>query len=310
MARLIFLFVFFFTSYAMGQQSVPEIRIINLLPYFVHPPMVDPCLPKDFTLGKEVDDPYFTKGYHWGSPKALEDFFKDPLQLKGCLIRAQASSNVKQLGHDRFSNDGNTQDLSAAGFTEIKVSRGQWGIFPYRELQAKGPKGRRYYQLWVGLNSNEGATLYFQFIYPEYLNEPTQTQKSIWSNFVKKTGLMSLSDLLVARGMTTDPEHYSERSLEQQIGLRIEKRRWDQKFFIQAENLNSFSIVRMKEKNFLEDLSFGQSFIEIDALLGVNGKEVEENLRASYQVVDTFSFEPKMLQIERFKESGNLLLFY
>lgn len=309
MVRLIFLLSLFFMPFAMA--DLPQIRILDLLPYFVQPPMVDPCLPKDFELGKQEDDPYFSKGYYWGSQKSLADFFQDPSQLKGCLIRAQVASTVKQLGHDRFSNDGNMQDLSAAGFTEIKVKKGQWGIFPYRELQAKGPKGRRYYQMWVGLNSKEGATLLLQFLYPEYLNEPTQTQKSIWENFVKKTDLMSLNDLMVVRNLSTSSQRYSEEGLEQKIALRVEKRRWDQKYLIQADNVEHFSVLSLKERSFLKDLSFGQPFIEIDVQLGLKGEsETKETIRVGCQVVDSFAFESKMLQIDRFQENGKILLFY
>jgi hypothetical protein len=311
MYRLVFLFSFFFMSLAFAQKRVEEIRILNLLPYFVQPPMVEPCLPDDFLLGKQADDPYFSRGYHWGSQRTLDDYFEDGGNLKGCLIRAQVSSTVKQIGHDRFSNDGNTQALTAAGFTEIKVNKGRWGIFPYRELLAKGPKGRRYFQMWVGLNTNEGATLYFQFIYPEYLNEPTQTQKSTWSNFVKKTDLMCLSDLMVVRARAIAPDFSMEGKLETGIGLRVEKRRWDQKLLIQTENTQSFSVLHIQENNFFTDFSLCQPYIEIEALLSLNEGEItQEKLRVSYQVVDTFSFDSKMLQINRFSEDGDVLLFH
>jgi len=311
MYRLVFLFSLLFMTFAFAQKKVEDVRILNLLPYFVQPPMVDPFLPNDFLLGKQADDPYFSKGYYWGNQGTLNDYFEDDASLKGCLIRAQVSSTVKQIGHDRFSNDGNTQALTAAGFTEIKVNKGRWGIFPYRELLAKGPKGRRYFQMWVGLNTHEGATLYFQFIYPEYLNEPTQTQKSTWSNFVRKTDLMSLNDLMVARARLIAPEFSLEGNLETEIGLRVEKRRWDQKLFIQVENVQSFSVLDIQENNFFTDFSLCQPYIQIEALLGLNEEGlIQEKLTASYQVVDTFSFETKLLQINRFKEDGNVLLFH
>ncbi len=311
MYRLVFVFSLFFISFAFAQKKVEEIRILNLLPYFVQPPMVEPYLPDDFLLGKQEDDPYFSRGYHWGSQGTLDDYFEDGANLKGCLIRAQVSSTVKQIGHDRFSNDGNTQALTAAGFTEIKVNKGRWGIFPYRELLAKGPKGRRYFQMWVGLNTNEGAALYFQFIYPEYLNEPTQTQKSTWANFVKKTDLMCLSDLMVARAGMIAPDFSMEGDLETEIDLRVEKRRWDQKWLIQAKDVQSFSVLNIQENNFFTDFSLCQPYIEIEALLGLNKEEItQEKLRTSYQVVDTFSFDSKMLQINRFREDGDILIFH
>lgn len=311
MYRLIFLFSLLFMTFAFAQNKVEDVRILNLLPYFVQPPMVEPYLPDDFFLGTQADDPYFSRGYYWGSRGTLDDYFEDGRSLKGCLIRAQVSSTVKQIGHDRFSNDGNTQALTASGFTEIRVNKGKWGIFPYRELLAKGPKGRRHFQMWVGLNTNEGATLYFQFIYPEYLNEPTQTQKSTWSNFVKKTDLMCLNDLMVARAQMIAPDSSMEGKLETAIGLRIEKRRWDQKLFIQAENVRSFFVLHVQENNFFTNFSLRQPYIEIEALLELKEEEItREKLRSSYQIVDTFLFDSKMLQINRFREEGNAILFH
>ena len=147
---LLFLTLFFKIGLDASEgiaQENREIRISNLLPYVVHPPLVEPCLPASFTLGQRDEDPYFTEGYYWGNQTTLQGYFENPESLNGCLIRAQVSINVSQVGLNRFSNDGRINDLSAAGFSEIMVNKGKWGIFPIRDLHAKGPKGRHYYQL-------------------------------------------------------------------------------------------------------------------------------------------------------------------
>lgn len=200
MLRLTLSFLIFLLSVtAFAQEKNDGLRIEKLLPYIVEPPLVSPFLPVDFVLGKRKDDPYFSKGYYWGQQGSLADYFEDPTALKGCLIRSQLATTVTQEGFDRFSNDGKTNDLHAAGFTEIKVNKGKWGIFPYKERVTKGPRGRKYYQMWVGLNTDEGSTLSFQLLYPEYLHEPTQHQKQIWKNFINKTELLDLKDVLVPR---------------------------------------------------------------------------------------------------------------
>ncbi|MCB1107277.1 MAG: hypothetical protein KDK76_04190 [Chlamydiia bacterium] len=305
------LFLVVLTSSIFAQKKVEDIRILNLLPYFVQPPLVDPCLPLDFSLGKDKKDPYFSNGYFWGTQGSTSDYFKDPSCLKGCLIRAQVSKTVKQIGYDRFSNDGNTQDLSAAGFTEIKVSKGRWGIFPYRELLAKGPKGRHYYQMWVGLNTEEGATLYFQFLYPEYLNEPTQTQKSIWANFVKKTNLLGVNDLLVARGVDLTPNFIQEKKLIEKVGLKVEKRKGDQKLFIHMGSIQKFSVLNIEQINLLNSPCLGQCIVEIDALIALNESEPSrKTFRVPYEVVESFTFKADMLNTSRFYETSKYLLFY
>lgn len=319
MLRWKLFFIFFISIGAFAQQKNEGIRILNLLPYIVQPPLVNPYIPQDFILGERAEDPYFSQGYYWGSEGSLTDYFMDPTTLKGCLIRSQLATTVTQEGFDRFSNDGQLNDLTAAGFTEIKVRRGKWGIFPYRELVAKGPRGRKYYQMWVGLNAQEGAALCFQFIYPEYLNEPTQHQKQIWENFVNRTSLLDMNDLLVARGNQVSPEVCQGSQLSKKFHLIAEKRRFDQKVFIQIESSTSFDakveILDVKEipfPNFLYKVLDGTTpakpYLEVHAHLE-EGKVSSEKIWTSYEVVDQFSFSPKMLSLNRFTESEHYLFF-
>ena len=244
-----------------------------------------------------------------GIKKTLNDYFIDPLAIKRCLIRAQVSTKVSQIGLDRFSCDGNTQDLTAAGFTEIKVSRGKWGIFPYRELSAKSPRGRRYYQMWVGLNAEEGATLLFQFFYPNYLNEPTQSQKKIWENFVRKTSLLGHNDLLVAHGAYVKNEFTGRatREIYKKLSIRVEKRQFDQKFLVLVEPLASIEttieIQGLRDTATLTDFTFEEPLVEIDFLITERGGEVVlEKVGIVYSVVDQFSFTNKMISPNRLKE--------
>lgn len=304
--RFLFIFTLLFAS-AFSKQDSDHIRILKLLPFIVQPPLVDPAIPKDFVLGNKEGDPYYTSGYYWGSEGSLSDYFKNPAELKGCLIRAQISNTVTQLGHNRFSCDGNTHDMTAAGFTEIKMSRGKWGIFPYRELLAKGPKGKWYYQMWVGLNTEEGATLYFQLIYPDYLNEPTQAHKNLWQNFVNKTSYLSLNDLVVIRESSL-----KNKKIPISTYLSAEKRVFDKKILVKIspypDHLSYIEIVNVKETNF----PFGKERnVEMDVLLTLkDGKTINETANIPYNLVDQFSFEKPMLSPLRFEERGNFLVFH
>ncbi|NGX51004.1 MAG: hypothetical protein K1060chlam2_00861 [Chlamydiae bacterium] len=304
-------------SYAQIKEGTDEphhIRILKLLPYIVHPPLVDPCLPEEFTLGQKEDDPYFSSGYYWGPKGTLSDYFDDSATLKGCLIRAQVSTKVTQLGLDRFSCDGERQNLVAAGFTEINVIRGKWDIFPFRKLHAKGLRGRHTYQMWVGLNSEGGATLLFQFIYPDYLNEPTQNQKGIWEDFVHKTSLLSLNDLLVAHGIHMKNGYTETSGIHERVRISVEKRRFDQKLFITIEPLTDIKthveIEGLHDINFLNKFATGQPLVEIDSLITESGGEtISEKVRVLYNIVDHFSFTPEMLSANRFEENQDYILF-
>lgn len=308
--RILILFLLLFvTTHVYGNQKEETVRILKLFPYLVQPPLVNPALPTGFVLGEKEDDPYFSSGYFWGEKGSLRDYFESPTALKGCLIRSQVATTVKQIGFDRFSNDGQVYDLTAAGFTEIKVSRGKWGIFPYRDLVAKGPRGRKYYQLWVGLNTDEGTTLCFQFLYPEYLNEPTQHQKLIWDNFVHKTDLLGMDDLLVARKAQHDRQSLEHTLFCESLVLSAEKRRFDQKLLIHLDLLQTnVEVVGVKELSLFNKYTPGKPCLEI-ALMLKGKNSTYETVRTSYDVVDHFSFKSPMLSLQRFIENDHFLLF-
>src|SRR5690606_13553669 len=143
----------------------------------------------------------------------------------------------------------------------------------FREMQAKGPKGRHYYQMWLGLNDEKGTAIYFQLIYPEYLTEPTQSQKNLWKNFVKKTQFLSYEDLLVLRespaGEKTDYAYF-----------KIEKRRSVHKFFIQATPTNENANIQIQEIKDHQPISghFGRPFLEISLLIITDDHSIVEGI--------------------------------
>lgn len=300
-------------QHKVNVEQKKEIRILELLPYVVHPPLVDPCLPQHFTLGQNQDDPYFTQGYYWGYQKNIDEYFEGETTLSGCLIRAQISTTVSQLGLDRFSCDRNPNELAAAGFTEIKMNKGKWGIFPYRELQAKGPKGRKYYQLWVGLNAEGGATIYFQFIYPTFLNEPTQNQKKVWEDFVRKTDLLNIEDLMIAHGAKMNQGYTETEGEHEAIRFAVEKRKHDQKLFVRIEPMTekkvSVEVQSIKDLNFLTEGIYTKPYVEIDSIVCENECQEIEKVRVYYSLVDEFSFQTDLLSLSRFEARENALIF-
>lgn len=276
-------------------------RIESFLPGFSQPPSVEPFLPEDFVLGKQKDDPHFIQGYFWGNEKIIRSYFDDSSSLNGCLIRAQVSSNVTQIGLDRFSSDGKINDLTAVGFTEIMVRRGKWGIFPFREMHARGPKGRHYYQLWVGLNNKNGKTIYFQLLYPEYLNEPTQSQKKIWNDFVKKTSFLNFQDLLLLHG----PKE--AKTGNKRFEFLVEKRVIDGKFSIWAVPLKTkvkLEIREIKDYTLIQS-HFKKPYLEIRAHILEEDNSYLEVLPILYKRVENFTFDTELLYPKKLQSHPN-----
>lgn len=305
LTNCLFLFLLFTEAQTYALEDLKsEVRISNLLPYLVHPPLVEPCLPDDFILGQKKDDSYFSEGYYWGNSMTLQTYFENPSKLNSCLIRAQISSNIKQIGLDRFSSDDKMNDLTAAGFTEIILNKDKWGIFPYRELHAKGPKGRHYYQLWVGLNEESGVTIYFQLIYPEYLSEPTQSQKKIWNDFIKKTSFLSLQDLIAFH------QKESPKQKSKPFKCSVEKRRVDNRFaiFFDSKDNLDIHIQDIHEHNLLTGV-FKKPYLELVIDMCDENHIESDTLEVEYRVVEDFTYYPTILYPEKFQISPDYFLF-
>ena len=255
-------------------------------------------------LGRQRQDPHFAAGYYWGYQAHLDEYFANPLQCSGCLIHAQISKEVLQIGLDRFSNDSNMKShLTALGLTEIKLVRGKWGIFPFRELRAKDPKGRIHYRLFVGLNTEDGQTLDFYFIYPSYLMEPTQNQKKVWKDFVLKTRFLDLPHLLAAQEKI-DLFTYNKKGNKavNGVNLTIEKRRSDQRVVVQVHSdiyqTQDLVITAIREVNFFTDPTCYFPRFEVDCILQKKQDQiVYETFSIKCSVVDQFSFSLPMFSM-------------
>jgi len=296
------LLVFLFFANLKATEEGAESCFSRFLPSCSHLSLVEPCLPSDFTLGQNEKDPDFTNGYFLGTEKTLRDFFCNEEALNGCIIRAQRSEEVRQIGLDRFSSDGKVNDLTASGFTGITERKGKWGIFPYRELHATGPKGRHYFQLWVGLNEEKGETLYFQLLYPKYLSEPTQSQKKIWNDFIQKTSFLSFPDLMVL--------HEKEKEKNKRFHIRAEKRKSDGQialFLKPFQEEVEVSILSCSDCDVLTGCLEGEQLhLDLQVQVGSHIADMTESL--SYTLVETFSFESALLYPKNFIEAESYFL--
>ncbi|MEM7175759.1 MAG: hypothetical protein AAF443_07535 [Chlamydiota bacterium] len=285
-----------------------DIRIFQLLPLMSHPPLVHPFLPSGFILGVREDDATFSKGYYWGYPANLKEYFSDTAELKGCIIWAKGSNEITQVNFDRFSDDQDiVHRLTAKGLTEIKITRGKWGIFPFRGMQAKGPKGKYLYQLWVGLNTEDGEVLEFQLLYPHYLNELTQNQKQLWRNFIQKTKLLELPYLLVAQKISENLHDCKSSKPDKPFYIEVKQRKSDRAFLIWVEGLafcdDELEILDIKQETLLNNLFCSCPYVNIEYRMHLeDGSLIDDTLCVGYDLVDDFSFTPKMLSVDYMKE--------
>ncbi len=276
-----------------NQLNLEEIRIFELLPSLDAIPVVQPYLPAGFQLGKQQSDPTFTQGYYWGYAADLAAYFADTSMLKGCVIHAKLSSDVSQVGFERFSDDQYlVHRLAAKGLTEIRVNRGKWGIFPFRELEAKTPKGKRHYKLWVGLNTEDGQTLEFILLYPRYLQELTQSQKQLWKNFIQKTKLLDLPYLLLAQKRVGERRSQKEAKGPFPLRMTVEKRRGDHLVLVRIAHTSSpIEVLSLEEVPLLSATALTKAYVNVRyRTQSARGEVVEGVTRGGYRVVDDFSF--------------------
>lgn len=284
-----------------GEEKEQKIRIFELLPLMDSLPLVDPFLPNGFELGVQESDPHFQRGYHWGYPSNLREYFSDQFSLTGCIIKTGLSSKVFQWGFDRFSDDQEiVHKLTANGFTEIKLNRGKWGIFPFRELEVKNSKGRKEYQLCIGLNTEDRLVLECHLLYPSYLNEVTQTQKQLWKAFIQKTRLLDLPTLLVAQKMVGNLRNFTLEKEQKFFSFKVEKRKKDQVLLVRPDSGFLYpvrlKILQAKEVIPIRKGKMDAPYVEIFYELSIGrGKKICQVVQATYDLVDAFSFSKEML---------------
>lgn len=277
---------------AGNQLGQEDIRIFELLPSLDAIPVVQPYLPAGFQLGEQKNDPTFAQGYYWGYAADLATYFADASELKGCIIHAKPSSDVAQVGFERFSDDQYlVHRLAAKGLTEIRVNRGKWGIFPFRELEAKTPKGKRHYKLWVGLNTEDGQTLEFVLLYPRYLQELTQSQKQLWKNFIQKTKLLDLPYLILAQKRAGERRGQRKAQGPFPLHMIVEKRRADHLFLVRLRRRSQpIEVVALEEIPLLSVRAPSKPYVNLRYRTHrASGEVVDGVARSEYRLVDDFS---------------------
>jgi hypothetical protein len=151
------------------------------------------ALPKDFVVLPLHDDvPDLDGGLLWGERSVLEKFKADPKldarKLAGPVFVVTISSGVMQSGRDKFTvEDVLKEQLKAGGVKDVVVKKTKWGEFPVLHFRGVRTDGRVATGAWVGFNSPDGFTMFFDFRSRSADGKIPKEDEKIWDTFLMKT---------------------------------------------------------------------------------------------------------------------------
>jgi len=150
-------------------------------------------LPKDFVVMPLHDDvPDLDGGLLWGEKAVLEKFKRDPKldarKLAGPIFVVTISNGVMQSGRDKFTvEDILKEQLEAGGVKDVVVKKTKWGEFPVLHFRGVRSDGRVATGAWVGLNSPDGFTMFFDFRSRSADGKIAKQDERIWETFLTST---------------------------------------------------------------------------------------------------------------------------
>lgn len=295
------------------------LRIFKLLPGMeASLPLVEPFLPEGFSsICKKVKD---TDGavYYWGQESHLKEYQQDPNSLTGMVIKVTKSSEITQIGSNRFSIDSRLEKWMASGFGRIAFKKGRWGIFPIREVKVRSSKNHQGYKLFVGLNDKSQQVLVFELLYPSYLKEPPRSYKKVWDEFVKKTTFLKQKDLMVARDQSIHKGYTDIKGLSEVVRFKALKRLHDHTILLTIVTPKDSNIVvnvhRVEDQFGIDKLMLPSSegHVSMDITL-IEGKHsgIRKESIVYYDYCDQFPFSSDFLSTGCFLKTSNsrILLF-
>lgn len=151
------------------------------------------ALPKNFVVMPLHDDvPDLDGGLLWGERDVLQMFKRDPKldarKLAGPIFVVTISNGVMQSGRVKFTvEDDLKEQLEAGGVTDVVVTKSKWGEFPVLHFRGVRPDGRVALGAWVGLNSPDGFTMFFDFRSRSAGGKVPESDEKIWKTFLTNT---------------------------------------------------------------------------------------------------------------------------
>jgi hypothetical protein len=154
---------------------------------------VSVALPKNFVVMPIHDDvPDLDGGLLWGEQSVLEKFKGDPKldarKLTGPVFVVTISDGVIQTGRDTFNVEGSIkQQLNGVGVKDVAIKKTKWGEFPVLHFRGVRSDGRVSHGAWVGFNSPDGFTMFFDFRSPSSDGKMPEEDEKVWETFLTKT---------------------------------------------------------------------------------------------------------------------------
>jgi hypothetical protein len=120
---------------------------------------------------------------YWGPKDVLETYFKDEQSLSVPVLRVKLSSNVSQIGPNKFSGDNDLQGMLKKD-PNSKLKSLMWNQYPVQAIELN-LNNKRLFTAWVGMNDPEGHwVLMFNLVYPEKSGHPDILDIELWNNFL------------------------------------------------------------------------------------------------------------------------------
>jgi hypothetical protein len=275
-------------------------RICALLPDLLSPLAIEPAIPNDFVAKSPSGDPSIMNALFWGNPSVLEDFFKNPKELKEEIINIQVSQNIQQKGLVLEGDKKLIQEMRQKGFQILNSKRLMMGVYPVWMVHLKGPHQETVLIAWIGLNASQGTVLMFSPVLPQGKKE-----SSLFETFLTKTKPLDQEAFFRAHGLCLKEGETLVEEGGAQFKMSVEKRNRDHKLLIVVEPLNEeteFSIGQVKIEKMGGSWKKNQLVAEVEGeiFFSQEGKKCRlEGHKTSVLIRNVDKFTPNVTELKK-----------
>ncbi len=218
------------------------LRIQELIPEdWVEYPAIEPAIPSNYILA-EVEERTI-----WGTKEDIAICETDVEQIKSELISLSHSYEMVQTGPDTFSLEAELeQTFAQLQVKEFKLKKLNWGKYPVLAIEGLRPNGTRMHAAWVGLNSEQGLTLFMTHCLPKNGDNSCP----VWKNLLANTKQLEEREFFRAKGMDMQEGYTINTLASASVKATAEKRISDDLLVVKIEPLSpetTYEIERVGE---------------------------------------------------------------
>ncbi len=224
---------------------------MDLMPASIQPLKIDPAIPEDFVASSPSGELNLNDWVYWGPKDALDQYFKNPESLNRSFLRFKLSSNVAQIGPEKFSDEESLKTMEAQNPKAFSSILTKWGEYPVRAVKTE-IQGQPVTIAWVGLNDyGSGWTLMFNLVYPYKSGRPNKEDLRLWDDFISKTKGLKDEEILKAQGQDLQEGFTQIDTSGLRLKMIAEKRKRDGmlQIVVEPENPNfQIKLIAMEEE--------------------------------------------------------------